>query len=180
MSHSRVLPHERSVVLEQSSPVTPKFWTLSMSLAVRLDWPNRGQATLVPGTLPADKAGMNTVLAKGGAIHLKSFFDTTEEQNEAIAKLFFARTPETKITFESLLGFCDIVEHDADLVRKELSRRVNMEFDWKRKPDLLFDSMDYEHVAFCTVPWTGRAVPADLRILRPISGSDTGVHQVGL
>lgn len=115
-----------------------------------LGWRTRGQATLIPGNSP--NVGMNTVLAKGG-IHLSSYFDSVSEQNSAITKMFFERTPTTSIKFESLLGIRYIVEHDTDLVRKEMSRRVNMEFDWKRKPELLFNHEDYKHCAFSTLPW---------------------------
>ena len=34
-----------------------------------------------------------------------------------------------------------------------MGRRVNMEFDWKRRPDILFDHATYKHCAFSTVPW---------------------------
>jgi hypothetical protein len=67
--------------------------------------------------------------------------------------MFFARKPDDKLTFESLTGIRDIIEFDTDLVRKEVSRRVNMEYDWKRKPDILFDHQEYKHCAFSTVPW---------------------------
>lgn len=115
-----------------------------------LGWRTRGQATLIPGD--SSNTGMNTVLAKGG-IHLSTYFDSVAEQNAAITKMFFERTPTTKIEFKSLVGIQDIVEHEADLVQKEMSRRVNMEFDWKRKPDILFDHQTYKHCSFSTVPW---------------------------
>jgi hypothetical protein len=114
-----------------------------------LGWRTRGQATLVQGEVDPPA---NVVLAKAG-IRLPDGFETTAEQNDEIVRLFFARTPDTRIEFESLVGIRDIVESDADLVRKSLSRRVNMEFDWKRKPDILFDHATYKHCAFSTVPW---------------------------
>jgi hypothetical protein len=92
------------------------------------------------------------VLAKGG-IRLPAGFDSVPEQNQEILRLFFSRTPDTRIGFESLTGIRDIIESDADLVRKAMSRRVNMEYDWKRKPDLLFDHRDYKHCAFSTKSW---------------------------
>jgi DNA polymerase type B, organellar and viral len=114
-----------------------------------LGWRTRGQATLVEGEVDPPA---NIVLAKGG-IRLPEGFDHTPEQNTEILRLFFSRTPDTRIDFESLTGIRDIVEGGADLVRKEMSRRVNMEYDWKRKPDILFDHEDYKHCAFSTVPW---------------------------
>jgi hypothetical protein len=67
--------------------------------------------------------------------------------------MFFERKPDDRLTFESLTGIRDIIEFDTDLVWKEVSRRVNMEYDWKRKPGILFDHEDYKHCAFSTVPW---------------------------
>ena len=114
-----------------------------------LGWRTRGQATLVEGEVDPPA---NVVLAKAG-IRLPAGFDRTPEQNQEIVRLFFSRTPDTRIDFDSLVGIRDIVEYDADLVRKAMSRRVNMEYDWKRKPDILFDHARYMHCAFSTVPW---------------------------
>ncbi|WP_375777814.1 DNA polymerase [Bradyrhizobium sp. ma5] len=115
-----------------------------------LGWRTRGQATLIEGTL--EQKPTNIVLAKGG-LRLDDGFDTLESRNAEIVRMFFARTPEDRLTFESLTGIRDIIEFDTDLVWKEVSRRVNMEYDWKRKPDILFDHEDYKHCAFSTVPW---------------------------
>ena len=46
-----------------------------------------------------------------------------------------------------------MVEHDADLVVKYFDKRLNMEFDWKRRPALARWSERYEHVSFHTTPW---------------------------
>ena len=47
-----------------------------------------------------------------------------------------------------------MIDYDADLVEKELTRRLNMEFDWKRRPDALGTCSQYhDHVIFSTVPW---------------------------
>ncbi|KRR23264.1 DNA polymerase [Bradyrhizobium retamae] len=114
-----------------------------------LGWRTRGQATLAEG--PVERP-MNIVLAKGG-LRLDDKFDTPELRNTEIVRMFLARKPDDRLTFESLTGIRDIVEFDSDLVSKEVSRRVNMEYDWKRKPDILFDHEDYKHCAFSTVPW---------------------------
>jgi len=95
---------------------------------------------------------MNRVLAKGG-LRLDDKFDTQDLRNTEIVRMFFARTPNDRLEFETLTGIRDIIEFDTDLVRKEVSRRVNMEYDWKRKPDILFDHEDYRHCAFSTAPW---------------------------
>jgi hypothetical protein len=114
-----------------------------------LGWRTRGQATLVAGEVDPPA---NIILAKGG-LRLADKFETTEQRNAEIVRMFFDRTPKDRLVFESLTGIRDIIEFDADLVKKEISRRVNMEFDWKRKPDLLFDSNTYRHCAFSTRPW---------------------------
>lgn len=114
-----------------------------------LGWRTRGQATLIPGEVDPPA---NIVLAKGG-LRLADKFETTEQRNAEIVRMFFDRKPEDRLVFESLTGIRDIIEFDADLVKKEISRRVNMEFDWKRKPDLLFDHNTYRHCAFSTRPW---------------------------
>ncbi|WP_165916746.1 hypothetical protein [Caulobacter sp. BK020] len=46
-----------------------------------------------------------------------------------------------------------MVEFDADLVTKAISRRLNMEFDWKRRPHAVGTCLTYGHVAFSTSPW---------------------------
>lgn len=114
-----------------------------------LGWRTRGQATLIEGSV---ERPTNLVLAKGG-LRLDDKFDTDELRNAEIVRMFFHRKPDDRLTFESLTGIRDIIEFDADLVHKEITRRVNMEYDWKRKPDILFDHEDYKHCAFSTIPW---------------------------
>jgi hypothetical protein len=67
--------------------------------------------------------------------------------------LFFNRTPESMILVESMTGVRDIVEHDADLVTKVMSKRLSMEFDWKRRPRGTSYSQKYQHLLFSTEPW---------------------------
>jgi hypothetical protein len=57
------------------------------------------------------------------------------------------------MTVKSLTGIRDIIEFDADLVEKELTRRLSMEFDWKRKPLKLTTDPHYNHISFSTQPW---------------------------
>lgn len=54
---------------------------------------------------------------------------------------------------ESLTGVRDIVEHDADLVTKELQKRLNMEYDWKRQPSDIQTFSEYNRIFFSTQPW---------------------------
>jgi hypothetical protein len=135
--------------IRQSLTGDPTVLEIKHKVRCPLGWRTRGQATLVEGNIDPPA---NIVLAKGG-IRLPDGFLDTLEQNGEIVGLFFSRTPDTRIDFDSLVGIRDIVEFDADLVRKEMGRRVNMEYDWKRKPDILFDHATYKHCAFSTVPW---------------------------
>jgi hypothetical protein len=57
------------------------------------------------------------------------------------------------ILVESLTGIRDIVEHDADLVPKEINKRLSMEYDWKRQPVDVALNQPYEHIHFATRPW---------------------------
>ena len=117
-----------------------------------LGWRTRGQATLNPGQPgPGDKTPSN-ILARGG-IYLRDLEDT-EEQNKRIVEMFFNRTPQDKIETNFLTGIRDMVNFDADLVPKYGERRLNMEFDWKRRPSEVFTDVEYNHVAFDTAAWT--------------------------
>ena len=79
---------------------------------------------------------------------------TVQYQSEYICNLFFQRTPEDRIASKSLTGIRDMIDYDADLVEEELDRRLNMEFDWKRRPYAIGTSLVYHgHIIFDTVPW---------------------------
>jgi hypothetical protein len=47
-----------------------------------------------------------------------------------------------------------MVEHGADFVDKLFDKRLNMEYDWKRRPLAAKYSKKYEHIAFSTEPWS--------------------------
>lgn len=116
-----------------------------------LGWRTRGQATLKEGGgAPDDKS--NVVLAKGG-IHLPHYLDDVWLQNRRIVEMFFNRTPDDVIPMKVKTGVRDMVLFDADLVDRALSKRLNMEFDWKRKPYAVAYSSAHEHIAFSTEPW---------------------------
>jgi hypothetical protein len=117
-----------------------------------LGWRTRGQATLRKG-IPDDIEEKNIVLAKGG-LWIRPEFEETEEQNEEILKYFFDRTPDTEIEIEAKTGLRDMVEHEADLVEKLIVKRLNMEYDWKRRPVGFIDSKKFNHLAFSTEPWS--------------------------
>jgi hypothetical protein len=116
-----------------------------------LGWRTRGQATLKEGVI--DKGdGTNIVLAKGG-IYTPAGYDSTRLQNEFIAKLFLDRSPNDRIKMATKTGVRDMVDYNADLVTKDLSKRLNMEFDWKRRPSAAWDATGPSHLAFATQPW---------------------------
>ena len=118
-----------------------------------LGWRTRGQATLVPGILNPDDNTYHVVLARGGISVNYDEYPDAEDQSGYICDLFFNRTPDQMMTVKSLTGIRDIVEFDADLVEKELTRRLSMEFDWKRKPLKLTTDPQYDHISFSTQPW---------------------------
>ncbi|MEP3049936.1 MAG: DNA polymerase [Erythrobacter sp.] len=116
-----------------------------------LGWRARGQATLKEGRTDRGD-GVNIVLAKGG-IFTPEFFDTDRLRNDNIVQMFLGRKPDDEIPLKVKTGVRDIVEFDADLVEKALSKRLNMEFDWKRKPSSVWQDVKHGHVAFSTDPW---------------------------
>lgn len=126
---------------------------LEIKHAIRqpLGWRTRGQATLKKYQhLEDDDKG--TVLAKGG-IFTKPESETAAQKNDEILDLFFNRTPESVLVVESLTGIRDIVEYDADLVPKDINKRLSMEYDWKRQPTDRAISDQYNHIYFATRPW---------------------------
>lgn len=117
-----------------------------------LGWRTRGQATIQPG-IDSKGGSKNVVLAKGG-IRLPEFIDDTARENSEIVRLFLNRSPDDQVTLRLKTGIRDIVTFDADLVDKSLTKRLSMEFDWKRKPRSAVQSTTPEHVVFSTDPWT--------------------------
>ncbi len=120
-----------------------------------LGWRTRGQATLDVGDVHPKQSDFHIVLAKGG-IYTPPEFEEDDEQNAEIVRMFFARTPETRIIVEAKTGVRDMVEYNADFVEKIFSKRLNMEYDWKRAPFAVTDSKTYGHIAFSTRPWVTR------------------------
>lgn len=116
-----------------------------------LGWRTRGQATLKHGS-PKGEDNEHILLAKGG-IWTKPELDGVEEQNDAIVELFFNRQADTLIHIEGKTGLRDMVEEGADYVDKLVSKRLNMEYDWKRRPFGCGQSKVLGHVFFSTVPW---------------------------
>jgi hypothetical protein len=117
-----------------------------------LGWRTRGQATLKSGEPNPDDNSYNVILARGG-ISIPDEVDDPEERSKWICDLFFRRRPGDIVTSRSLTGIRDIVELDSDLVGVTIKRRLNMEFDWKRRPFAVGTSREYKHLVFSTRPW---------------------------
>ena len=116
-----------------------------------LGWRTRGQATLIEGR---DDQGPHEkiVLAKGG-IYTPEYLEDQRELNAKILGMFLDRKPDDVIPLKIKTGIRDIIEWDADLVDKHVSKRLNMEFDWKRMPQAVWQDDTIDHVAFSTRPW---------------------------
>lgn len=99
----------------------------------------------------------NFVLAKGG-IKIKDAFYKTE-QNLEVVKMFLQREPDHFINIETGVGIRDMLVYGNDFVDRTLTRRLSMEFDWKRQPhyagetDVEFDDIHQKHLFFSTRPW---------------------------
>ena len=119
-----------------------------------LGWRARGQATLQPGEPKADEPAFNYVLAKAG-IRTPAECETLAKQNDYIVRLFLDRTPATTVLIKSKTGIRDIVLDKNDLVDKHFTRRLGMEYDFKRRPDAIGSSLidGYRHVSWSSVPW---------------------------
>lgn len=116
-----------------------------------LGWRTRGQATLVEGK--TDKGDdTNIVLAKGG-IWTTHYLREVRPRNDYIVDLFAKREPTTVIPTTGGVGIREMVEFDTDFVEKVTSKRLNMEFDWKRRPSAVWFDTAMPHVAFATQPW---------------------------
>lgn len=121
-----------------------------------LGWKTRGQATLIEGD--PDKHEQTILLAKAG-IQPTPWRRETFEQNEYIVRLFLIRHGQKKITVDTNTSLRDMVFHHADLVGKATRRRLNMEYDYKRRPHAVseapidFNNKRHMHVVFSTRPW---------------------------
>lgn len=122
------------------------------SIRMPLGWRTRGQATLKEGPEKPGEKDFHIVLAKGG-IYTRGEYDTEQAKNQLITGMFFKRQPSDQIHMEVKTGIRDMVDFDSDLVDKKVTRRLNMEFDWKRVPYAAGNSEVYNHIVFSTSPW---------------------------
>jgi hypothetical protein len=132
--------------LDNSSPLEVKH-----TVRQPLGWRTRGSATLKPG-----EGGDGIVLQKGG-IKTNELLDVHDE-NRVTVDLFLNRTPEQKIPYKTGAGIKDMMRNDTDFVFRSVTKRLSMEFDWKRRPvnvrdvDVEFDGKRYTHLTFDSVP----------------------------
>ncbi len=119
-----------------------------------IGWRTRGSATLKCGSSNDN----NIVLQKGG-IKTNRFFNTIQE-NTFVAELFLNRYPEQTIQYTSGIGLKDMVRYEADFVSRSVTKRLSMEYDWKRRPlnstdrSVEFNGTTYTHLSFDTEPLT--------------------------
>ncbi len=136
-----------------------------------LGWRTRGQATLLPGD--PSLGDKSIVLAKGG-IYLPKDYETVESQNQYILDRFFYRSPNDEIEILSKTGIRQIVMDGSDLVEVGFTKKLNMEFDWKRRPKSVGYSDDWKHICFETVPWKSYTEFSEIRESWEIYTSKSG------
>ena len=107
------------------------------------------------------------VIAKGG---IKVLLDSAEGdedkekallspegQNSYVLDLFINRYPGQSITRPSLMSMRDVLLNEWDLQTVDSEVKLNMDFDFKRRPVdaqmVRIESHGVEHLAFSTVPW---------------------------
>ncbi|MBU4137992.1 MAG: DNA polymerase [Alphaproteobacteria bacterium] len=145
-----------------------------------LGWRARGQATLQPGIPKSDEPAFNYVLAKAG-IRTPAECETLANQNAHIVQLFLTREPDTEVLIKSLTGVRDIVLDKNDLVAKHFTRRLSMEYDFKRRPDAMTSSVvdGYRHVSWSSRPWETveqfNVVREELDLYRTVRTNKSGV-----
>ena len=127
-----------------------------------IGWRTRGQATLKPASLENNKFISEIddaiVLAKAGIKPPKQMEKRLE--NKYIVKLFFNRNPKTTLVTTRHYGIRDMYGMGTDLTDYEVEKVVSMEFDWKRRPNKVYQrSIEIEgvpikfHLVFETTAW---------------------------
>lgn len=101
------------------------------------------------------------VLAKGSVSPaVKAGDDTTPEQfkalqNEYMVDLYLKRQPGQRTEIRPFVSLRDQMLHSKDVIRLSRSVRLNLEFDFKRRPvtPVMRDVRGRTHLAFGTEPW---------------------------
>jgi hypothetical protein len=133
------------------SPSEDEILEVKSVIKQPLGWRTRGQATVLPINLID---GDSFVLAKAG---LKPEARDKVIQNEWIVDKFVTRRFGETYPVRSFVSVRDMVEDQSDLYSKEMERRISMDFDWKRCPDIgtvtMREIRSKDHVFFDTKPW---------------------------
>lgn len=138
--------------------LTGKKEVLSEKHAVKqvLGWKTRGQATLIEGDPSINE--QTIILAKAG-IQPPPWCREVSDQNDYIVDLFFNRIGNSEVVVDTNTSLRDMVLYHADLVKKTSVRRLNMEYDFKRRPysasevNISFNNTIHNHLVFSTQAW---------------------------
>jgi hypothetical protein len=118
------------------------------------------------------------LLAKAGLKVPQELRDDQVSENDYVVRLFVNRTPRSREESKQLRGLLDIYRKGGDLVTLPVSRRVSMEFDFKRKPvnPSTRPINGVDHLYFDTVPWKSNEEFNKLReAVRVYRTDDAGV-----
>jgi hypothetical protein len=75
-----------------------------------------------------------------------------------VIDLFLNRHPEQRLEYTTGIGLKDMIHFDADFVSRSVTKRLSVEYDWKRVPveardeTVEFDAKSYSHLSFETKP----------------------------
>ncbi len=110
-----------------------------------LAWRTRGQATL------EKLDGFRIVLAKGG---VRPPVKGEDEENAWMIQAFYTRTAESKYIMTPLRSVREVCENGIDVVSYQREVTLNMDYDFKRKPDQFYCLEEEDGIArFTTSPW---------------------------
>ena len=131
---------------------SPTVIELKHKVARTLVWRTSGQATVEPW--PGEKP----ILAKGG-LQLRGIAD----QNAEVLRLYRERTPTTTVSESHLTSLRVLYEDGGDLQNIQRTKRLRMEFDFKRKPGNVCEVEGL--LAFDTEPWETAEAFLEYRML---------------
>lgn len=108
------------------------------------------------GQLTAELGDSKPVIAKAGIQAPRD-----RDENEFMVELFLDREPGQKVASKSLTSARDMWLKEMDLITIHSEKKLNLEFDFKRKPmnphmakvRHPISNQIIEHLAFSTVPW---------------------------
>ncbi len=89
-------------------------------------------------------------------------------QNQYMVDLYLNRKHDTRTEIRPFVSLRDQMVHSKDVVRLTRSVRLNLEFDFKRKPiepPIMRSVGDRQHIAFNTVPWNTASEVDEVRII---------------